>query len=451
MYNKELRTTINISLIYGFRMIGLFIIFPIFSLYINNLQYATPFLIGLALGIYGLSQAMLQIVLSILSDKFGRKPIILVGLVFFIIGSIVAACSSSIYGIIIGRAIQGAGAIGSTLTALVADSTKEENRLKAMSLIGMSIGFSFLIAMMISSILNSIIGLSGIFWLTAVCGGISIFILTKIPTPKTPSFHHEAKPVLTLIKDIITHKELLKLNYGIFTLHATLTALFIVIPPILTNILKISADYQWLIYLPVLIISFSVMFPFVMVAETQHKMRKFFIIAVLLLSICLGLLIVGYQHTIILSLILTLFFAAFTFLESCLPSWVSKIAPVGSKGTAMGIFSSCQFFGIFIGGVLGGIIFHKFNIAGVLTFCTILAFLWFLVTLIMAEPTYLNTRVYKLDKITSELAEKLKKIITIEKGLYESVICLEENAIYIKIDKKEFDEKLFIQKINLIK
>jgi MFS family permease len=193
------------------------------------------------------------------------------------------------------------------------------------------------------------------------------------------------------------------------------------------------------------------MFPFVMIAETQHKMRKFFIVAVLLLSICLGLLIISYQHTIILSLILTLFFAAFTFLESCQPSWVSKIAPVGSKGTAMGIFSSCQFFGIFIGGVLGGIIFHKFNITGVLTFCTVLAFLWFLVTLIMAEPTYLNTRVYKLEKITSQLAEKLNKIIAIEEGLYESVICLEENAIYIKIDKKKFDEKLFIQKINLIK
>ncbi|ABK89104.1 MFS transporter [Francisella tularensis subsp. novicida] len=450
MYNNEVKTTINISLIYSFRMIGLFIIFPIFSLYINHLEYATPFLIGLALGVYGLSQAMLQIVLSILSDKFGRKPIIFVGLIFFIIGSIVAACSSSIYGIIIGRAIQGAGAIGSTLTALVADSTKEENRLKAMSLIGMSIGFSFLVAMMFSSILNSIIGLSGIFWLTAVFGGISIFMLTKIPTPKAPSFHHEAKPVFKLIKDVISHKELLKLNYGIFTLHATLTALFIVIPPILTNILNINADYQWLVYLPVLIISFSIMFPFVMIAEVQRKMKKYFVIAVALLGICLALLVISYRHTFLLSIILTFFFAAFTFLESCLPSWVSKIAPIGSKGTAMGVFSSCQFFGIFIGGMIGGITYHHFGIAGVLILCTALSASWLIISLIMAEPTYLNSKVYRLDKLTPNLKVKLDQLLHKQKGIYESIICLEENAIYIKVDKKEFDEKNLLEKINFI-
>lgn len=450
MYDKEFKTTVNISLIYSFRMIGLFIIFPIFSLYINHLQYATPFLIGLALGIYGLSQAMLQIVLSILSDKFGRKPIILIGLIFFIFGSIVAACSTTIYGIIIGRAIQGAGAIGSTLTALVADSTKEENRLKAMSLIGMSIGFSFLVAMMISSILNSIIGLSGIFWLTGLFGLISIYILSRVPTPKIPSFHHEAKPVFTLIKDVISHKELLKLNYGIFCLHATLTALFIVIPPILTNILDIPVDYQWLIYLPVLIISFAMMFPFVMIAEVQRKMKKFFVVAVALLGACLALLIISYTHTLVLCVILTLFFAAFTFLESCLPSWVSKIAPIGSKGTAMGVFSSCQFFGIFIGGMVGGTTYHHFGIAGVLAFCTLLVISWLIITLIMAEPTYLNSKVYKLDELNQQLKTKLENILHSEKGVYESTICLEEKAIYIKIDKKEFDENLFMQKINFI-
>ncbi|AIT09771.1 MFS transporter [Candidatus Francisella endociliophora] len=450
MYNKEFKTTVNISLIYSFRMIGLFIIFPIFSLYINHLQYATPFLIGLALGVYGLSQAMLQIVLSILSDKFGRKPIILIGLIFFIIGSIIAACSTTIYGIIIGRAIQGSGAVGSTLTALVADSTKEENRLKAMSLIGMSIGFSFLVAMMISSILNSIVGLSGIFWITAAFGCISIFILSKVPTPKTPSFHHEAKPVFTLIKNVITHKELLKLNYGIFCLHASLTALFIVIPPILTNILDIPADYQWLIYLPVLIISFAMMFPFVMIAEVQRKMKKFFTVAVALLGACLALLVISYTHTLILCVILTLFFAAFTFLESCLPSWVSKIAPIGSKGTAMGVFSSCQFFGIFIGGMVGGITYHHFGIAGVLIFCTILAVSWLIVTIMMAEPTYLNSKVCKIDTLDYTFEEKLKNILHAEDGVYEFTICLEEKAIYIKIDRKEFDEESLLKKIDLI-
>ncbi|KEI35243.1 putative transport protein [Francisella sp. W12-1067] len=447
MYNKEFQTTAYISLIYSFRMIGLFIIFPIFSLYIDDLQYATPFLIGLALGIYGLTQAMLQIILSILSDRFGRKPIIVFGLILLIIGSIIAACSTNVYGIIIGRAIQGAGAIGSTLTALVADTTKEENRLKAMSMIGLSIGFSFIVAMMLSSILNSIIGLSGIFWLTAIFGVAGIFMLTKIPTPKTPSFHHEAKTVFRLIKDVIIHQELLRLNYGIFSLHAILTALFIIIPTILTNILQIPTNYQWIIYLPVLIVSFFMMFPFVMIAEVKRKMRKYFILAIALLAICLTSLVFGYSQTLVVSTILIFFFAAFTFLESCLPSLVSKIAPAGSKGTAMGIFSSCQFFGIFIGGTLGGIIFHHFEIPGVLTFCILLALSWLIISLAMAEPTYLNSKIYKLNCHVSEIKNKLEKFLLSQKGVYESIVCSDEETIYLKIDKKEFNENLFIHKI----
>ncbi|GAB4221857.1 MAG: MFS transporter [Francisella sp.] len=445
---NEKKITITISLIYSFRMIGLFIIFPIFSLYVNHLKYATPFLIGLALGVYGLSQAMLQIILSILSDKFGRKPIILIGLIFFIIGSIVAACSSTIYSIIIGRAIQGSGAVGSTLTALVADLTKEENRLKAMSLIGMSIGFSFLAAMMLSPILNSFIGLSGIFWLTAIFGCLSIFMLTKIPNPKSSSFHHEARTVTKLMKSVIFHKELLKLNYGIFTLHATLTALFIVIPPILTNILKINTNYQWLIYLPVLIISFAMMFPFVMIAEVKRKMKKYFVNAVALLVICIALLLTSYKNIILISIVLTFFFASFTFLESCLPSWVSKIAPVGTKGTAMGIFSSCQFLGIFTGGMIGGVVYHHFNISGVIVLCILLSISWLIVSLIMAEPTYLNSKVYKLDKLTSNIQENLDKLLQNQQGIYESIVCLDEKAIYIKVDKKEFNEKDFLEKVN---
>ncbi|AJC48550.1 MFS transporter [Allofrancisella guangzhouensis] len=447
MYNKEFQTTLYISLIYSFRMIGLFIIFPIFSLYIDHLQYATPFLIGLALGIYGLTQALLQIVLSILSDRFGRKPIIAFGLILLIIGSIISAYSTSIYGIIIGRAIQGAGAIGSTLTALVADTTKEENRLKAMSMIGLSIGFSFIVAMMLSSILNSIIGLSGIFWLTAIFGVAGILMLTKIPTPKTPSFHHEAKTVFGLIKDVIIHQELLRLNYGIFSLHAILTALFIIIPTILTNILQIPTSYQWMVYLPVLIISFFIMFPFVMIAEVKRKMRKYFILAIALLAICLTSLVFGYSQTLVLTTILIFFFAAFTFLESCLPSLVSKIAPAGSKGTAMGIFSSCQFFGIFIGGAVGGIIFHHFGIFGILVFCILLALLWLIISLAMTEPTYLNSKIYKLNCHVSEIKDQLEKFLLKEKGVYESIVCPDEETIYLKVDKKEFNETSFIHKI----
>lgn len=189
---------------------------------------------------------------------------------------------------------------------------------------------------------------------------------------------------------------------------------------------------------------------FVMIAEVQRKMKKYFVIAVALLGICLALLVISYRHTFLLSIILTFFFAAFTFLESCLPSWVSKIAPIGSKGTAMGVFSSCQFFGIFIGGMIGGITYHHFGITGVLILCTALSVSWFIISLIMAKPTYLNSKVYRLDKLTPNLKVKLDQLLHKQKGIYESIICLEENAIYIKVDKKEFDEKNLLEKINFI-
>lgn len=449
MYSKEFQSTFYISLIYSFRMIGLFIIFPIFSLYVDHLKDATPFLISLALGIYGLTQASLQLVLGIASDYIGRKKIILFGLLLFILGSIIAACSTNIYGIIIGRALQGAGAIGSTLTALIADITKEENRLKAMSIIGMSIGLSFMVAMMISPILNSIMGLSGIFWVTAIMGVVGVIMLFKIPTPRVPSFHHEAKPVFHLIKSVIFHKELLRLNFGIFALHAILTALFIVVPIILTKRIEIAPDYQWLFYLPVLVISFGLVFPFIIIGEVRRKIRSLFIVAIITLTLCILGILFEFQHVVIMGMLLTLFFASFSFLEATLPSIISKTAPVGTKGTAMGIFSSAQFFGIFIGGSLGGVVFELYNIAGVLIFCTIFGILWFIVSLTMGDIQYLNSKIYHIN-LSNEQKDALENILSKEIGIYESNINLDEEAIYIKFDKKEFSEASFLAKLNTI-
>ena len=302
--------------------------------------------------------------------------------------------------------------------------------------------------MMVSPILNSIIGLDGIFWLTSALGIVSMLMLLKIPTPKTPSFHHEAKPVLTLMAGVLKHPQLIRLNIGVCILHATLTALFIAIPSILKNVLMIPESHQWEMYLPVLVIAFILMFPFVMIAEVKHRMRKYFVMSVAILTACLLSLALGYNNLFVLSITLTLFFAAFTFLESCLPSLVSKIAPAGSKGTAMGIFSSSQFFGIFLGGTLGGLVFNHYHIEGIMLFCLAMGMIWTITAYTMKEPTYFKSKVYKLNDYSEDIMNNLQDFLRNFKGVYEPTICLDEKVIYIKTNKDEFNENIFKRQLS---
>jgi predicted MFS family arabinose efflux permease len=447
MDQSEKRSTFLLATIYAFRMLGLFMILPIFTLYANRFADSTSFLIGVALGIYGLSQALLQIIFGITSDKIGRKPVIVFGLILFIFGSIIAACSHTIYGVIIGRAIQGAGAIGSTLTAMVADVTKEENRMKAMSIIGMTIGLSFIVAIILSPLLNNIIGLSGIFWLTASFGVIGIFIITiMLPTPKNHILHRDSGTVLGDIIKIIKMPELLRLNYGIFALHATLTALFIIIPQILTNVINIEPDHQWYIYLPVLVLSFIFMIPFIIAAEAKRKMKKIFVGAIATLAASQALLILFHQNVIPISLILLVFFTCFTFLEASLPSLISKISPAGKKGTAMGVYSSMQFFGIFIGGSLGGVLYHHFAANGIFSFCLILTLIWVFIAYKMKNPKHLSSLIVNISKKTEHAKTTLLDI----KGVEDAAICEEEMVAYLKVDKEVLDNQE-LKKIYFVK
>ena len=441
LLKNEKRSTFAISLIYAFRMLGLFIILPVFSLYADKIIDATPTLIGVALGIYGLTQALLQIVLGVMSDRYGRKPIIVFGLLIFILGSIIAALSHNIYGIIIGRALQGAGAIGSTLTALVADVTKEENRMKAMSVIGMSIGLSFVAALVMAPMINAIIGLSGIFWLTAVLGGVGIIVLIFwVPTPTKLIFHKGSETTPRQIKKVLIQPELMRLNVGIFALHAMLTSLFLVMPVILIDYIGIMPRHQWVIYLPVMIISFLLMVPFIIIAETKHAMKPVFLVAIGLLLVTQFMLHEFDRHIVVMSLLLILFFASFTFLEAALPSLISKLSPISSKGTAMGVYSSFQFFGIFIGGALGGVILHQFAMTGVFVFNMALALIWLLLALGMKKPKQLSTKIYALQKGNQVQKEQLKLQILALKGVEDVMLCFKEGAVYLKVDKKRFDE-----------
>lgn len=362
-------------------------ILPVFSSFGAKLPDATPSLIGLALGIYGLTQAMLQIPFGLLSDKFGRKLMILIGLVVFTTGSVIAAHSSTIYGMIIGRAIQGAGAVGSVIIALVADLTSETNRTKAMAVIGLTIGFAFVFSMIVGPILAGTIGISGIFWLTAVLAVVGILVLyTSVPTPATLTIHCDAETIPHLFKSILNNKDLLRLDFGILVLHAILTATFIVVPLSLAKFTNLPLAHQWFLYLPVLLLAFFAMLPMIIFAEKKQKMRAMFLFGISLIAIAeFGLWL--FHHNIwIMAFLLFVFFTAFTFLEACLPSLISKQAPTGTKGTAMGIYSTSQFLGIFLGGIFGGWVLGHFGGNEIFFGSGLLCLIWLAIAFTMREP-----------------------------------------------------------------
>ena len=386
-FAHERRGVLAIASLYAFRMMGLFMILPVFSLYATTLANANGFLIGLAFGAYGLTQALLQIPFGFLSDRIGRKPVIAIGLILFAIGSIVAALSDSIYITILGRALQGTGAIGSTLIAMVADITREENRTKAMAVIGMVIGTSFMVAMVLGSWLNSYIGVSGIFWLTAGLALSGIVILyTAVPTPISTVSRPDDQTVPALFKSVLTQVELLRLDLGIFCQHAILTASFIVIPIALQQHLHWEKAEQWHFYLPLFLLSFLAMVPLIIFAEKKQQQKPIFLGAIV--TIVIAQLALAAFHSDIWEFVagLLIFFTAFNLLEANLPSLISKLAPAGSKGTAMGIYSTAQFLGIFFGGAFGGWLNQHYQLTGVFLGCSALAFGWLLVAFKMQKP-----------------------------------------------------------------
>jgi MFS family permease len=433
----ENRSVLALASIFAFRMLGLFMILPVFSVFAHHLSGSTPLLIGLALGIYGLTQAILQIPFGMLSDRIGRKPIITMGLVLFALGSIVAAMSHSIYGVIIGRALQGTGAVGSTLIALVADLTREENRTKAMAMVGIIIGTSFSIALVAGPLLNTLIGVNGIFWFTAclAVGGI-VMLHTAVPNPPKNIFHSDSEAQPKLFKSVLTNAELLRLDFGIFIQHAILTASFIVIPVTLANVVKIPQQHQWILYLPVLLLSFMAMVPFVIIAEKKFKMKQMFVGAIACLCLAQLLLSHYHQHLWPMAVALFIFFTGFNLLESTLPSLISKIAPAGSKGTAMGVYSSSQFLGIFFGGAIGGWLYGQHHISGVYYACAMMAGVWFLVALTMDKPRHLSTHILPLPSISDSSSDALLNQIKAIAGVEDAAIALDEKVAYLKIDKQ---------------
>jgi len=365
---------------------------------------------------------------------------IVAGLVLFAAGSAVAAVSTSIGGVIVGRALQGSGAVGSVILALVADLTSEENRTKAMALVGISIGASFMIAIVAGPILANFIGVAGIFWLMVGLALIGIAITEfVVPTPRRLSAHRDAEAVPALIGAVLRDPQLLRLDFGIFALHAMLTASFLVVPGLLRATFDVPVQEQWKVYLPVLVISVAVMVPAIVVAEKYRRMKGVFVGAVAALVGSQVLLYVGAGSFAVVSAALVVFFSAFNVMEASLPSLITKTAPPDAKGTAMGLYSSLQFLGIFAGGVIGGWAHQYGGDAAVFVMTTVIALVWLVAAATMAQPSYLTTRLLPLadgrEKNAESLAAKLRQV----PGVAEAVVIAEEKLAYLKVDAKSFD------------
>ncbi|WP_457676756.1 MFS transporter [Thiolapillus sp.] len=359
--DMERRATYGLAGIYGSRMLGLFLILPVFALYAEHLASATPVLIGMAIGIYGLTQAALQIPFGLLSDRIGRKPVIVGGLLLFTLGSIIAATADDIWMIILGRAIQGSGAIAAAVMALLADLTRDGQRTKSMAVVGVTIGFSFTVALIAGPLFNTWVGVPGLFWITAALAIAGILILLLVvPTPDHSSVHSEAEPVPGLFGRVLRDTQLLRLDAGIFTLHLVLTALFLALPLVLRDAGLPVEKHTWL-YLPVMLLSMGLMVPFVIMAEKKGKMKQVFTGAIALLGLALAGFWLLSASIWGLGLMLLVFFTGFNLLEATLPSLVSKLAPGAIRGTAMGVYSTSQFSGAFVGGLLGGWVHNHFG------------------------------------------------------------------------------------------
>src|SRR5215469_3763295 len=440
MKPQEFRAAGALAAVFSVRLLGLFMIYPVFAAYAGTLAGANPYLIGEALGIYGLTQGVLQIPFGLLSDRIGRKVMIIFGLVLFGVGSAVAAMSATIGGVILGRALQGAGAVGSVILALVADLTGEDNRTAAMAMVGITIGASFIVALLAGPVVASFIGVTGIFWLMVALAAVGIAITQfVVPNPPRIRVHRDAEAVPALLGAVIRDRELLRLDLGIFVLHAMLTASFLVVPDLLRTTLGVAVHDQWIVYLPVLLVSIVAMVPAIVFAEKYRHMKGVFLAAVAVLVASQIMLYFGAANAFVLLAALVVFFSAFNVMEASLPSLITKVAPPEVKGTAMGVYSSLQFLGIFIGGIIGGMAHQHGGSAGVFVLTTALSAVWLLAALGMVQPSYLTTRLLPVAdnelSDASSLAVKLRQV----PGVVEAVIIAEENVAYLKVDAKSFD------------
>ena len=383
MSGQEVRASASLASIFALRMLGLFLILPVFSVHARSIPGGdSPALVGLALGIYGLTQGALQIPFGAASDRWGRKPVIVAGLVRFAVGSFMAAVADDILWTIVGRAVQGAGAISAAVTAFIADATREEHRTKAMAMVGASIGLTFAVSLVGAPPLYAAIGMGGLFALTGILAIAAIGVVTWVVPAAPPRIEHDDPATA---RTVVFDRQLLRLNFGIFALHTVQMAMFVVVPVLLVERAQLPLPNHWWVYLPVVLVSFALMMPPIMAAERRSRMRALFLSAVgLLFFVQLGLLYYSPSLAWIAGWLL-LFFVGFNILEASLPSLVSRVAPSSAKGLALGIYNTTQAVGLFAGGALGGLVAARWGAQGVFACAAVIMGVWWVIALGMRE------------------------------------------------------------------
>lgn len=378
----EWRISGILSGVYALRMLGLFLVLPVLSLYAAELAGSQKSLwIGWAMGAYGLTQACLQLPFGMVSDKWGRKKTIYIGMTMFIVGSFIAAAATSIEWLVLARALQGAGAISAVITALMSDLIRDSVRTRAMSMVGMSIGLTFALSLVAAPLLVSVIGMSGLFVLTGVSMMLAMFAVYKyVPDPEKNTSSNRL-PAL----QIALQPQLWRLNFGIFALHAAQMALFISLPFLFLQ-MGIAQEAQWKVYAPMVLFGMVLMVPVIIYGEKKRKLKQTLLFAIGMMVVAQAMLATKHNAVMVMTTALVIYAIAFNVLEAILPSMVAKFAPAEQRGAAMGFYSTAQSIGLFIGGVAGGGLFSRFGFEGVFVFATALMLIWWAIAATGAAP-----------------------------------------------------------------
>jgi MFS family permease len=433
MSPDELRAGLALGSLFALRMLGLFLILPVFAVYAPSLAGGDDLtLVGIALGAYGLTQALLQIPYGMAADRYSRKRVIVFGLVLFAAGSFIAAAATDIWLTILGRAIQGTGAISAAVMALAADLTREEHRTKTMAVIGASIGLMFALSLVAAPALYRGIGMAGIFALTGVLALSGIWVTLQMVPPE-PAIHEASAPDLApaTLGNVLRDAELLRLNFGIFVLHVAQMAMFVVVPPLLVDRGGLAVADHWKVYLPVVAASFVLMVPPLLAAERHGRSRRLFLGSIAVLGAA-QMWLTGWATglgSIVLGLLA--FFVGFNLLEAAIPSLVTRVAPARVRATALGVYNTTQAFGLFAGGALGGFVAKHFGASGVFAFCAALMAVWAAVAAGMRVPPPLRLRTVAVPVAMDP--EELRRRLVAIRGVREAVVVPDEGVAHLKV------------------
>lgn len=444
MLPSEWRASTSMAGVYALRMLGMFLVLPVLALHAHALSGGgaeSMKMVGLAMAMYGLTQALLQLPLGMLSDKIGRKKTIYLGMTVFAIGSFMAALANSVEMLIVARAIQGAGAVSAAVTALLADLTREEVRTRAMSMIGLSIGLTFSVSLVLSPILTQFVGVGGLFTLMGVLSLVSLALVKfYTPDPVVSRLHEDAQAQPARIGEVLKNTQLLRLNYGIFALQAGLMAIFTVLPFALRD-LGWEKFEHWKVYLPATVIGLVLMVPAIIVGETRNKLKQVFVLGIALVFLAQLALLGSLNSVWLIGLCLVVYFIGFNILEASLPSLVSKIAPSDLKGTAMGVYNTLQSLGVFTGGLLGSKMYAWGGFAAVFGFCCVIVLIWLVMAILAPAPKPVKNVVLAIPEHQRNHLDALSGSLKTVAGVETVSFSLDKQTVFIKAWQQGFDEE----------